>query len=59
MLGFRWLGAQSRACILPPSEIVQNYKPWMSHSCSLTAFLGPAAEGPGLGNKLVSFNIHN
>lgn len=57
MLGFGWLVLG--ACILPPSENVRNYKPPMSHSCSLTAFLSPAAEGPGLGNKLVSFNIHN
>lgn len=60
MLGLRWLLLDAEPCVYTATQ--WNYpklQAWMSHSCSLTAFLGPAAEGPWLVNKLVSFNIHN
>ena len=62
MLGFQWLVVRCTGAVRAhchPVKASKNYKPSMSHSCSPTAFLCPAAEGPGLGNKLVSFNIHN
>lgn len=61
MVGIRWLvlDAQRRVCILPPSENVQNYKTsWVIHAAWLPSS-ATAAERPGLGNKLVSFNIRN